>query len=651
VDVTIRENGRPPVGARLYYNKETALEPGDVIVFTANFKRTDGISDGERFDPLSSRGAFLSAFVTGNIEITGHERGISSLPLALSRRIADMAAEIFPDDVSPFMQALIIGNQDELNRDPGLSSALSASGIIHVVAISGTHVAFLMGFLGIVIKNKRLLAFLGVPVLLLFMAMTGFTPSVSRSVIMQIFLICAPIWRRESDGITSLSASMLVLLAVNPYACASVGLQLSFSATLGIILFTTRINAGVTDRLRGMKIYKRKLPKAIIIFVVCSLSTTVGALVFTMPLTVIHFGYVSLIAPVTNLLTLWAVSLAFPLGLAVCILGFIYAPLAAIAAYPVVLAVRYLIFTAQTLASVPYSVIYSANSHIIFWLVYIYIIFITLPLMRARPRQYIYPACIAIVLLVAVILAFPFLPGAGDSSVTVLDVGQGLSTVMTSGRHTAVVDCGSISGENAGAVTHGFLLNDARTEIDLLILTHFHEDHINGVEFLLGRISVGALAIPDPEGSFLAEDIIELARKQGTDIIYVTETMRVTLGEMEIIIYPPMGSGDQNERGLAILALGGVSALITGDMNSQIERSLLRSIDLPKVDLLVVGHHGSKNSTSDELLAAIAPDIAVISVGYNTFGHPASETLERLRNHSVTIYRTDEAGNVTIRGR
>jgi competence protein ComEC len=169
------------------------------------------------------------------------------------------------------------------------------------------------------------------------------------------------------------------------------------------------------------------------------------------------------------------------------------------------------------------------------------------------------------------------------------------------------------------------------------------------VEFLLSRVAISALAIPDPEGSFVAEDIIELARRRGTDIIYVTETLRVSLGEMTVVLYPPVGMGDENEKGLTILALGDMSALITGDMNAASERALLRFANIPHVDMLVVGHHGSRFSTSEELLAAITPDIAVISSGENNYGHPARETLAKLESFSVPVFRTDQMGNVTVR--
>ena len=650
VDCTIKQDASPSVGARLYYYNEISLDPGDIVEFTALFRSTDGSADSERIDALSSRGAFLTGYVSGDIKVLGAEGHFRYFPKRLSGSIADMIGRLFPENNSPFMKALLTGKRDDLYRDSALNAALSASGVSHVVSISGMHVSFLMGFLALIVKNKRRFAITGIPVLLIFMAMTGFTPSVTRAGIMHFFLIFAPIFKRERDGVTSLSASLLILLILNPYSCASVSLQLSFSATLGIILFTNKINSGVKYALRGTKPYRNKLVRLVINFVTSNLATTIGALIFSIPLMVLHFGYVSLISPLTNLLTLWAVSLAFPLGLAACILGFIFFPLGTLIAFPVSLIVQYISGVSHILAAIPYSVVYSSNTPLMFWLAYIYVMFITLPLIRARARQYLYPACIAAVLLCAILLITPLFPSSANGAVTVLDVGQGQSIVLSTDEHTAVVDCGSSSGEDAAVIVHEFLQNQGRTTIDLLILTHFHSDHVNGVESLLSRTNVLSLAIPDPEDSFLAEDIIELARKRGTDIIYVTETYGVSLNGMEIIIYPPVGYGDENESGLTILSLGDVSALITGDMNSFGERSLLRFADLPEVDILVIGHHGSRFSTSEELLAAVAPNLAIISVGRNSYGHPSGETLERLDLYGVPVFRTDVMGHVTAGG-
>jgi competence protein ComEC len=648
VDVNIRPEAGPEVGARLYYYREETLSPGDVIEFTARFVRTDGAEDSARIDALVSRGAFLTAYLSGDIKIIGSEGRLRYFPQRLAESVAGIIDKLYAGDVAPFMKALLVGKREQLNSDAALTTALSASGISHVVAVSGMHVSFLMGFLGLVVKKRRLFAFIGIPLLLLFMSMTGFTPSVTRAGIMQAFLICAPIFRRESDGVTSLSAALLILLAANPYSCASVSLQLSFSATLGIHLFTGRIDAAATNALRQTRFFEIKAVKAALRFIITTLATTFGALVFTIPLTAVHFGSVSIVAPLTNLLTLWAVSIAFPLGIASCALGAIFLPLGSLAAFPVSAAVRYITGVSRILAAVPFSSVYTSQSPILIWLVFVYAVYIGLGLLRARVRQYLLSAALVVLALCVVLFASPLLSGGEGASITALGVGQGQSIVITSGDRTAVVDCGSSSGEYAGALAHEFLVGCGSTSIDLLILTHFHADHANGVEYLLSRIGVSALAIPDPEDSYIAEDIIELARKRGTDIIYVTETLSVSLGDVDLVIYPPLGMGDENESGLSILCHGGINALITGDMPASGERALLRFASLPKIDLLIVGHHGSRFSTSEELLSALCPDLAIISVGRNNYGHPSNETLDRLDSHHATVLRTDEMGDITI---
>jgi competence protein ComEC len=106
----------------------------------------------------------------------------------------------------------------------------------------------------------------------------------------------------------------------------------------------------------------------------------------------------------------------------------------------------------------------------------------------------------------------------------------------------------------------------------------------------------------------------------------------------------------ENERSLSVLTTGSISSLITGDMNMKSERALLRFASLPKIDVLVVGHHGSRHSTSEELLYAVAPNIAIIPVGRTSFGHPTKDVLERLADFGVKTFRTDLHGHVTVRG-
>ena len=648
VDAKIQQDGIPAVNVRLYYSGQIDVRPGDVIKFTARFRNTRENDNGDRLDFLTSRGIFLSGYVTGSIDILSQNGSLLYLPRIVSRHISDKIGDIFPSDVAPFMQALLTGNRAELNTDIATNSALTGSGIIHVVSLSGMHVAFLMGFLGLLIRDRRLYAFCGLPLLLFFMAMAGFTPAVTRAGIMQAFLICAPIFKRESDSITSLSAALLLLLIINPYSIASVGLQLSFTATLGIMLVSPLINNKLIKPIRAWEMYKQKVPKRMLLYVVSGFSTTIGALIFTFPLTAIHFGYVSLIAPLTNVLTLWAISIVFPLGLIASLLAFLHNYLSIIIVFPVTALVRYVLATARFLSSAAYSTIYTSNLLIMFWLAYVYVLFITLPLLKARLKQYLLPVCSSILLLCILLILIPQAQDFGTTSLTVLDVGQGQSVALISEGHTIVIDCGSISRNNAGSITHEYLLGRGKTVIDLLIITHFHADHVNGIEFLLSRMPVTALAIPDPENFFLAEDILNLARRRGTDIIYVTQALDIDFGSLNIMIYPPLGSISENERGLAILSIGSINALITGDMNASSERALLRYAVIPELDVLIVGHHGSRHSTAQELLDVTMPKIAIIPVGRNSFGHPTAEVIDRLELIGSTVYRTDHMGHITV---
>jgi competence protein ComEC len=652
VAVSVRFRGGPDVKAYVYmYGEQPDVEPGDIVEFNAEFSSA-GEMRGEETDIFTSRGYFLSARLSGTMDVTGRSASPVFLPRKLAKAVADAAESAFPADVAPFMRALLMGDTQRLREDTPLQAALGAAGISHVVAVSGMHISFLIGFLGLIIKNRKALALFGIPALILFMAMIGFTPSVTRAGTMQCALLLAPLLGRENDSGTTLSAALALLLAINPYSCASVGLQLSFGAAAGIILFTGRIDEAIENALRGTRLYELSVPRAAIKFATASLAATAGALAFTTPLSAVYFGYISIVAPLTNLLTLWAVSICFCGGIVSCLAGMAFAPIGGAAAAAVALPARYIIGAALALARFPFATVYVSNVFVSLWLIYVYASAIAFVVMRGKLRHAVIPGCLAALTLCGVLLT-PHLSGRGGGlTVTALAIGQGQCLVLTSGEYTAVVDCGSSSGEDAGGQAYEYLSATGRQRIDMLILTHFHADHANGIETLLSRAIVSSLIIPDPdddEGSYLAEDIIELARRRGVAIQYITSLQAYAFGGAEATLYPPLGGDDKNERGLAILfSEGEYDILITGDMDSVNEGRLVAAYDVPDIETLIVGHHGSRFSTSDAFLRAVAPETAIISVGRNSYGHPTDETLGRLAKRGVTVYRTDTMGDVTI---
>ena len=651
ITAKIRTDAGREIKALFYTNADsTPVTIGDEIELTAKFSLSDSVR-GERTNYYTADGIFLRATLSDSIKITGHRSSPFAVLPRMAKAFSDKIADAFRREYSPFLRAFLINDHEALNEDGALVSALSASGVSHIVAISGMHIAFLVGFLNTVIRKKRLLAAVCIPILFLFSAMVEFTPSVTRAAVMQSLLMLAPLLRRENDALTSLSFSLLILTVINPFSVNSVGMQLSFASTLGIVLFTPRLNLAIESRVVDKPVYQKRLTGAVIRFVSGSLSTTVGALVFTIPLMAVHFGTVSLIAPLTNLLTLWPVSFLFCSSLIVALMGFVYLPLSSFFAGVISLIVRYIIGVVTFLAQVPFATFYISNTYLLIWLCYVYVTAVFLVALKAKLRQLIFPLCSALISLCCVII-FTVAAGAkSDFSVTVLDVGQGQSVVVLADGFSAVIDCGSSSGGKAGTAAHEFLSGNGVTVLDALILTHFHADHANGVEELIGKIKINSLFIPDPdmESGYIAEDIINLARRREIDIIYIMETHTVVDGELVLTLLPPMGGNNENEQGLSILcSMDGFDALITGDMDAKNERKLMNFAEFPTVELLVVGHHGSKYSTSSELLEKLNPEIAVISVGHNSYGHPAPETMERLYSRGISVYRTDTMGSVTV---
>ena len=231
-----------------------------------------------------------------------------------------------------------------------------------------------------------------------------------------------------------------------------------------------------------------------------------------------------------------------------------------------------------------------------------------------------------------------------------VDVGQGQSVILRSGTETALVDCGSGNNwRDAGCDTADELLTMGCRRVDRVILTHFDDDHINGVEHLLARMGAETLTIPKAEGGAALDRLLELAERYGMDVETVTEETHLPFGNGELTIFPPLGVSGSNELGLTVLASAGEhDFLITGDMERATEEKLIETYELPELDVLMAGHHGSKNSTSKELLDAVTPGTVIISVGSNSYGHPAEDTLRRLARAGCDIYRTDRHGTVYL---
>lgn len=653
-EIKIHFDNKPWVSAMLYRygGGDAELSPGNIISFEGELVLASEKTENDYF---ASKGIPLFAYADGEISVDGEveHSGLRFFHKRAARAVKEKISGIFPDFARPFMTAILTGDRTLLNEETYLFSVLATTGAAHVVAVSGMHVAFLVSLLRIFFGRRRLGNIVCIPIILFFMAMTGFAASVVRAGIMQIVMLLGALLRRDYDDISSLSLALLILLVLNPVSIKNGGLQLSFAATLGIILFGnkiySRMRAPFEHGKRLERLCRNPVTRKIVNFLCATTASSFGALSLTIPLTAVMFGYVSIIAPIVNILILWAVTLAFSLGIVCVLVGFIHAPVASVIAWAPSVLTLYISEVAALMAKIPFASVYTTSFYVRMWLAFMYAELALLAAVKVRSKFITFLVSNAVAL--ACSIGFTYMEaGIGSLTVSVLNVGQGQSVLLSSEGETAIVDCGGSLSSNAGDIAAEQLAAMGETRLDALILTHFHYDHANGAVELMRRVKVDKLIAPLPEDEY-GEYVMDFAASQGIEIITVTYAdYSLELGMAELTVMPPLGAFDDNEKGLTVLGTSGhFDVLITGDMSGETELRLIEYADIPDLELLVAGHHGSKNSTSKALLEEARPEIVAISVGVNGYGHPAPETLQRLEDCGAEVYRTDNNGTVTIK--
>ncbi|MEY8318324.1 DNA internalization-related competence protein ComEC/Rec2 [Oscillospiraceae bacterium 50-58] len=656
--VRAETGGWVKVSAILYTDGQGGgLRPGDRIETIAHCTLGDRTFSGETITYYTAKGIFLRAQAYGRLEVERPARVPPQYFAAwASKALKEGIAAAFPEDVAGFVKALVTGNRDNLTDE--FTTSLERAGLSHTVAVSGMHLAFLASLLTALLgRGRRSTALFTVLWVALFCGIAGNTPSVLRAAVMILMLQLAPLLDRERDGPTSLALALFLLLWVNPFSAAHIGLQLSFTAVAGILLVSDRVQGWLLKKLRMDQLSKprgwgERLLRAGPYFVVSTLSATLGASVLTIPLVALHFNMISLIAPLSNLLTLWAIGFLFLGGLGVGTLAIALPGPAAALAVPFAGLARYLqwvidLVSRPALAALPLESVYYRA-----WLVLIYALLLVSIRGKGRRPVWMPLAAGTAGLVLAVVLTRETF-GLGDMGVTVLDVGQGQSVLVRSG-YLVLVDCGGDSRDDPGDVAANYLQSVGRNDIELLVVTHYHADHANGIPQLLRRIGVGEIALPDvEEDSPLRAEIIAAAGEKGIPVRFIREEERFHLtreGDTVTVLPPMAEEGTANELGLTVLVSHKtLDVLITGDMETEGERRLVETADLPGVEVLVAGHHGSNTSNTRELLETVRPELALISVGQNNkYGHPGWDALARLDEIGAKIYRTDLYGTIEV---
>ena len=647
--VTVELEGYHRARAVLYGEAELlAARPGNTVTGTAQWQSAAHF-DSDDVTHFNARGVYALLYGREDVRLSaGDGDALRWLPQRAGKAFREKVAAIWDDArVSGFLTAELTGDKSAM--DDGDYLAMQETGLAHLFAVSGLHCAFLVTLLALLIsRRQRLLCAVTIPLLLFYMVMVGMSPSVVRACIMQIFLLIAPLFRRGSDPLTSLAAALLVILLCNPFAAASVSLQLSFSATLGMVLLSPRLYKLLTGWYKG----KCRPLRTALCFVAANLSATLSAVVFTAPLTAWYFRIFVLVAPLSSLLAVPAAGWSFMAAFVTVLLGFVWLPLASLLGWISWALVRYILWIANGMMSWRYHAVYFTNPYLIYWLLFLYAAFIGCAATPDGKRKYLLASALSVLTLTAAIWVNRQDYQYGVLTALTLDVGQGESVILTSGGETALVDCGSSNSyKDPGGLAADTLHSMGVRELSAVVVTHYHADHTNGLYEVLRRIPVQTIYLPDIEDEYgVRERLVSLAEEKGAQVTYVTKETADTLGDTVLTIYPPVQSGgDLNELGLTALASAGdFDLLITGDMSGSTEKKLVETYALPDIEVLVVSHHGSRYSSNIRFLKSVTPEAAVISVGDNNYGHPSEETLQRLLAVGADIWRTDQQGTIRI---
>jgi competence protein ComEC len=594
---------------------------------------------------------------------------------AIKDRARDAIARLVPDPEASLLQGILLGIRSGIPAD--LYDDYNATGTSHIIVISGSNIAFVAALFALSfgrVLGRRRAYWFTLAGITLYVLLVGAEAAVVRAGLMGGLLITALYLGRRSTAYVSLFASALVLTVIQPTALWDVSFQLSFAATLSLILFFPALEhlfeqglARVTPA-AGPASEGRSRPG--LRFLNDALILTLAAQVLTLPVVVYHFGRLSLVAPLANLLILPVQPPIMALGGAATLVALVpfLEPLARALAWVPWLCLAYCDAVVRWLAGWRYASLEieraDAGWFVLGWTALLVAVWVwrrrkaIVRQLRALPTGRRSTALLLGGMLAVVILAWLAVLQLPDGRLHVafLDVGQGDAVLITTPRGQQVLIDG---GPSPSALTTalGREMPFWDRSIDLVVMTHPDADHITGLVAALDRYRVHGWL----DNGQAVDDAVYaecLARLEATQVPRraVHAGDRVELGEgiaLEVL-HPPLqpvagteADGNNNSLGLR-LKWGDAGFLLTGDLEAEAERLLVASGQPLPAGVLKVAHHGSGGSSTAEFLAAVDPDYAVLSVGAdNRFGHPNPAVLERLDGlGQVTILRTDQQGTI-----
>ncbi len=634
--------------------------------------------DDDPYGEYLRRAGAAGSLRASRLRVIGMPAGAS---LQASRDAAgDALRATLPEPEAGLAAGILIGLRERVDRD--LAADFATAGVSHVVAISGWNIAIVAGLVGAVMRGRprRLAAIVVGGTITAYVIAAGASPSVVRAGVMAAVVLAARESGRAGRAAAALGLAAAILLLVDPEMFEDAGFRLSVMATAGLLAWATPLGSWIGGLGGG------RVPG----WLAESLGISLAAQAATLPDVLATFGRLSLVSPMVNLLVVPLVPVAMAGGILAMAAGGLVAlgappMLGVVAGLPGWLALHLIVAIVRSAAGLPFAAVTLepglATAAAVATAAGVLVTPMILrrvwrrrsprsarrgPPSRSsrsegsapRPARVRRAAVVAAAFIVGISSVAVGDAANRDTRLVMLDIGQGDAILLeTRGGGRMLVD--------GGPDPERLLVQlDARVppwdrRIDIVVLTHPHEDHVAGLVRVLERFRVGRVYEPGMRGPGPGWAAWDAALRDGPARALLAAGAQIHLDEILLtVLWPepgavPLESADSGRaiNSASIVLLGEVVGrrfLLTGDAEDDVDPALLAR-GLPHLDVLKVAHHGSATATSAALLEATRPEVALISVGTgNSFGHPTAAALTRLRDSGARVYRTDRDGTIEV---
>jgi competence protein ComEC len=635
------------------YNK---IKIGNILEVEGSYikgreERNPGEFDYNKYLRKNGLSGLLYIYNSSGIKIVeGETAYFDNLIFTIRKNIDEQIRKIYNPVTAGFLRGILLADRSEIKYNE--KQDFINSGVIHILAVSGLHVGYILLIFTFIfgrfnIYVKSILTIIG---LVLFLLITGVPPSAFRATVMTIVLISAFLMNKSTNLLNSVAIAALIILIINPEELFNAGFQLSFSAVISIAV----VYPVFREKIKEMN-FQNRLLQGLFLLLGVSLAAQIG----TLPVTIYYFGKISLVALFTNLLVIPAVGIIVGIGIFSLFLSILL---------PFI--TSFFTIVNELLVKTIYSVIHFTGASnlsflrihnfsiidiITFYLILIFFLYYVEKFQNRFAKICLSLLCISCYLIIGSIGNINLFP-ENKLNVLMIDVGQGDSfLVKFPNGETGLIDAGeaNYSFDNGERVILPLMNNLGIDKIDYGFVSHVDLDHYGGFVSLIHKGKIKNIYKPEIDSSLDKDLKFEKYIAANNLSVHHYHKTILKIGNVRIYVLNTNkrhNFSSNNNSGLLKIVYGNSEFLFTGDLEKQGERyydnyygKFLDS------DVLKVGHHGSKTSSSIEFLSLVTPGISLISAGIqNKFHHPSEITLEKLEKFDSAIYRTDFSGAILL---